>query len=92
MIKNAQNVIGSVMCAPGCFSLYRASALKEVMDKYASPTRTPFTVYVKDTGMYSYVLSLSPCKIYFSFHPMLHDWCNKGRGMCYPVCGVVYIK
>ena len=24
----------------------------------------------------------------FSFH----DWCNKGRGMCYPVCGMVHIK
>ena len=23
---------------------------------------------------------------YFSFQPVLHDWCNKGRGMCYPVC------
>ena len=23
---------------------------------------------------------------YFSF------WCNKGRGMCYPVCGMVHIK
>ena len=23
--------------------------------------------------------------------PVLHDWCNKGRGMCYPVCEV-YIK
>ena len=22
----------------------------------------------------------------------LHDWCNKGRGMCYPVCGTVHIK
>ena len=20
----------------------------------------------------------------FSFQPVLHDWCNKGRGMCYP--------
>ena len=29
---------------------------------------------------------------YFSFQPVLHDWCNKGRGMCYPVCGMVYIK
>ena len=18
-----------------------------------------------------------------------HDWCNEGRGMCYPVCGMV---
>ena len=24
--------------------------------------------------------------------PVLHDWCNKGRGMCYPVCGMVHIK
>ena len=27
-----------------------------------------------------------------SFMPVLHDWCNKGRGMCYPVCGMVHIK
>ena len=25
---------------------------------------------------------------YFSFQPVLHDWCNKSRGMCYPVCGI----
>ena len=29
---------------------------------------------------------------YFSFPPELHDWCNKGRGMCYPVCGMMHIK
>ena len=29
---------------------------------------------------------------YFSFQPVLHDWCNKGRGMCYPVCRIVHIK
>ena len=23
---------------------------------------------------------------------MLHDWCNKGCGMCCPVCGMVHIK
>ena len=23
---------------------------------------------------------------------MLHDWCNKGCGMCYPACGMVHIK
>ena len=32
------------------------------------------------------------CRIYFSFQPVLHDWCNKGRGICYPVCGMVHIK
>ena len=29
---------------------------------------------------------------YLSFQPVPHDWCNKGRGMCYPVCGMVHIK
>ena len=29
---------------------------------------------------------------YFSFQPVLHDWCNKGYGMYYPVCGMVHIK
>ena len=29
---------------------------------------------------------------FFLFQPVLHDWCNKGRGMCYPVCGMVHIK
>ena len=29
---------------------------------------------------------------YFSFQPVLNDWCNKGCGMCYPVCGMVHIK
>ena len=29
---------------------------------------------------------------YFSFQPELHYWCNKGCGMCYPVCGMMHIK
>ena len=29
---------------------------------------------------------------YFSSQPVLHDRCNKGHGMCYPVCGMVHIK
>ena len=28
---------------------------------------------------------------YFSLQAMLHDWCDKGCGMSYPVCGVVHI-
>ena len=27
-----------------------------------------------------------------TFQPELYDWCNKGYGMCYPVCGMVHIK
>ena len=33
-----------------------------------------------------------PIELYFLFQPVLHDWCNKGHGMCYPVCGIVHIK
>ena len=32
------------------------------------------------------------CLSYFSFQPVLQDWCNKGRGICYPVCGMMHIK
>ena len=35
---------------------------------------------------------VSHCVVYFSFQPVPHDWCNKGRGMCYTVCGMVHIK
>ncbi|XP_013417859.1 uncharacterized protein LOC106178970 [Lingula anatina] len=50
MIKSSQNVIGSVMCCPGCFSLYRASAVRDVIPHYAGPTEQPFDVFIKDTG------------------------------------------
>ena len=29
---------------------------------------------------------------YFLFQSVLHDWCNKGCGMYYSVCGMVHIK
>ena len=29
---------------------------------------------------------------YFSFQPVLHDWYNKGCGMCCPVCGIMHLK
>ena len=29
---------------------------------------------------------------YFSFQPVLRDWCNKGHSMCYPVYDIVHIK
>ena len=27
-----------------------------------------------------------------SFQPVLHDWCIKGHGMYYPVCGMVQVS
>ncbi|KAK7109660.1 hypothetical protein V1264_013661 [Littorina saxatilis] len=50
MIKSAQNVIGSVMCCPGCFSLYRAEAIDQVVKHYSEPTTRAGDVFTKDTG------------------------------------------
>ena len=27
----------------------------------------------------------------FSFQPVLHEWCNKGWCICYPVCGMMLL-
>ena len=29
---------------------------------------------------------------YFSFKPVLHNWCNKGCGICFPVFGMEHMK
>ena len=37
--------------------------------------------------------NVSTCSIqYFQFQPVLHNWCNKGRGMWYPACWMMHIK
>ena len=28
----------------------------------------------------------------FLFQSVLHNWCNKAYGMCYPVCGILLTK
>ena len=44
------------------------------------------------TYIHTYIHTYMDPLSYFSFQPVLHDWCNKGRGVCYPVCGIVHIK
>ena len=29
---------------------------------------------------------------YFSFQPVLHNWFNKGCGMCNHLCGILHVK
>lgn len=45
--KSAEHVLGSVLCMPGAFSMYRATALEEVMYIYAKTpaTATEFLQY-----------------------------------------------
>ena len=49
---------------------------------------TLYTIPLK----YILFLKSSSSRPYFSFQPVLHDWCSKGCGMCYLVCGMVHIK
>ena len=51
----------------------------------------PSHIHIGISYYHIIIVSLDPLS-YFSFQPVLHDWCNKGRGMCYPVCGMVHIK
>ena len=68
--------------------------------KYCPPPPPPHDFYQGATLLCLFCLSLYTClsnimvSIYYaiSFQPVLHDWFNKGRGKCYPVCGMVHIK
>ena len=59
-----------------CFS----TILSRVLDKYF--------VYMPPTP-----LSNGPSvnKVLSCHQLVLYDWCNKGCGMCYHVCGVMYV-
>lgn len=49
-LQAAEHVLGSVLCAPGCFSMYRCLALKKVLPKYASNVERAFDFLMKDMG------------------------------------------
>ena len=51
MIKSSQNIIGSVMCCPGCFSMFRFQALRDVFDTFSEPTNKVEDVFTKDNGI-----------------------------------------
>lgn len=48
--KAAEHVLGSVLCCPGCFSMYRIDALREVVTEYSSEVHRPFEFLIKDMG------------------------------------------
>ncbi|KAH9513502.1 Chitin synthase, class 2 [Bulinus truncatus] len=48
--KTAEHVLGSVLCASGCFSLFRCKALKDVLAKYSTPVENANDFLIKDQG------------------------------------------
>ena len=50
-------------------------------------------VYYVSVSMLYFMFEISITHfVLYWFQPVLHDWCNKGCGMCYPVCGMMHIK
>ncbi len=57
--KATEHMIGCVLCSPGCFSLFRASALMDdnVMRKYTTLSNEPEHYVQYDQGTrYTYVM------------------------------------
>ena len=50
VFQAAEHVLGSVLCAPGCFSVYRCSALKDIVPTYATTVERAFDFLIKDMG------------------------------------------
>jgi len=48
--KAAEHILGCVLCCPGCFSVFRVSALEEVLSTYSSSVDNGFDFLTKDMG------------------------------------------
>lgn len=48
--KAAEHVLGSVLCCPGCFSMFRVDALREVVLEYSTHVSHAFEFLTKDMG------------------------------------------
>ena len=59
------------------------------------------TLLIQPSESSNKIICIRPCAIQtrmfiqgiaFGVFKQSHDWCNKGCGMCYPICGMVHIK
>ena len=48
--KSAEHVLGCVLCCPGCFSMFRVKALKEVLPDYKTIVTSASEFLTKDMG------------------------------------------
>ena len=48
--KAAEHILGCVLCCPGCFSVFRVSALEQVLSTYSSSVENGFDFLTKDMG------------------------------------------
>jgi len=50
LLKVANHVYGSVLCSPGCFSVYRAKAIRDVLPLYSTSVDCAMDFLMKDMG------------------------------------------
>ena len=48
--KPAEHLLGCVLCSPGCFSVFRCSALEEVLETYSTEATNGIEFLMKDMG------------------------------------------
>ena len=48
--KAAEHILGCVLCCPGCFSVFRGSALQDVLETYGGNVENGFDFLTKDMG------------------------------------------
>ena len=48
--KPAEHILGCVLCSPGCFSVFRCTALKDVLEEYSSEAIGANEFLMKDMG------------------------------------------
>ena len=79
-------------CNKGCSVCYPVCGFVQIKDPLLLNGKN--SPYSRGRGFPLLFSSQSVCLSlsYFLFQPVLHDLCNKGCGMCYPVCGMLHIK
>ena len=48
--KSAEDILGTVLCCPGCFSVFRCNALRSVLDTYSTEVTSASEFLTKDMG------------------------------------------
>jgi cellulose synthase/poly-beta-1,6-N-acetylglucosamine synthase-like glycosyltransferase len=49
-LQTAEHVMGTVLCAPGCFSVYRINAIRDILPIYATDVEKGLEFLIKDMG------------------------------------------
>jgi hypothetical protein len=63
----ANHVLGSVLCCPGCFSVYRAKAVRDVLSLYSSTADHAVDFLTKDMGEISSHRIFHRCRLTISY-------------------------